>query len=371
MTRRELLAGASLASSAAGASPNAPAAKPFVAFHYQASFDQRALKWYTRFEHLVTGAILGPATSTSLRRNGTRLIAYEWSSGFYAGDAVSAPLDWQERVIGKRADWLLTPKPVTGAAAENGRVAEWYDFANPEFRKVRAQFLAGRLVEAGYDGYFFDTVGIEQIPEPARKAFAERHPTADYNVCQGEFFRELRKAMPAGKIIFLNQGFRHADALLPYADFDLSESYFTYIAGPRTVLRPWHDKAKPWEAIKTPLEQLILPAARKYPNVRFVHVNYAAAGAPLTSNAALYGYVGGKLFGHDAYLIVPGSPAEEVSGVYSTGLGRPKGELVERMDLVVREFEHAVIGFRIEAGAKQFRGVSIPASLGGFIAWKR
>lgn len=370
MTRRELLAGASLASSAAGASPNAPAAKPFLAFHYQASFDQRALAWYTRFEHLVTGAILDPKTSTSLRRHGSRLIAYEWSSGFYTGDAVSAPLDWQEPVTAKRSDWLLTAKPITGAAAENGRVAEWYDFADPDLRKARARFLAARLVEAGYDGYFFDTVGAEQIPEPAKKAFAARHPTLDYNVCQGEFFKELRAAMPAGKIIFLNQGFRHADALLPYADFDLSESYFTYIAGPKTALRPWDDKAKPWEAIKTPLEQLILPAARKYPNLRFVHVNYAAAGAPLTSNAALHGYVGGKLFGHDAYLIVPGSPAEEESGVYSSGLGRPKGELVERIDLVAREFEFAVIGFRIAAGAKQFRGVSLPSSLGAFIAWK-
>ena len=342
-----------------------------MAFHYQASFDQRALAWYTRFQHLVTGAILDPKTSTSLRRKGSRLIAYEWSSGFYAGDAVSASLDWQARVTSKRNDWLLTTKPMTGAAAENGQVAEWYDFADPEFRKARARFLAARLMEANYDGYFFDTVGIEQIPDPAKKAFAARHPKLDYNVCQGEFFKELRAAMPAGKIIFLNQAFRHADALLPYADFDLSESYFTYIAAQKTALRPWHDTVKPWEAIKTPLEQLILPAAGKYPKVRFVHVNYAAAGAPLTPNAALHGYVGAKLFGHDAYLIVPGAPSEEESGVYSSELGRAKGELVEQPDLVAREFEHAVIGFRTDAGLKQFRGVSLPPSLGAFIAWKR
>lgn len=347
ITRRQFIGGLPIAAHASQTTHIAKVPhRPLAAFHYQASFDEKALNWYTRFQHIVTGAILDAKTSSALQRNASRLIAYEWSSGFYTGDAVSAPLDWQARVVANRVAWLLTPQPMTGAAAEGGRVAEWYDFANPGLRKARAQFLAARLLQANYNGYFFDTVGLEQIPEPAKKAFAERHPTLDYNVCQGEFFKELRAAMP-GKIIFLNQGFRHADALLPYADFDLTESYFTHIDSQTgTALRPWDSAAKPWEAIKTPMAQLVLPAARKFPNVRFVHVNYATAGAPLTERAAHYGWVGAKLYGHDSYLIVPGSPSAEESDCYNYDLGKPVGPLIEEHGVVSRAYEKGVVGYK-------------------------
>ena len=369
ITRRQLLAAFPLTSHAATKAA-LPKGKPLVAFHYQASFSPQALHWYTSFQHLVTGAILDDKTSDSLRVNNTKLIAYEWSSGFYTGDAVSAPLDWQAQVTAKRKDWLLTPRPLTGAAAEGGRVAEWYNFANSELRKARAQFLAGRLRKAGYDGYFFDTVGIEQIPEPAKRAFAAQHPGLDYNVGQGEFFKELRKAMP-GKIIFLNQGFRHADALLPHADFDLSESYFTHIEGQAgTALREWDSSDKPWEAIKTPMAQLVLPAAKKYPHVRFVHVNYASAGAVLTEKAAQHSFVGAKLYGHDSYLIVPSSPESEESPVYGYDLGRPMGQIVEEAGIVGREYERAVVGYRFGVGKLQLAGAAVPASMGSFIVHK-
>ncbi len=60
-----------------------------IAFHYEAVFPPDAVTWYTRFETLVTGAVLAAGQMKQLRRNGSRLIAYEWSSGFYPGDTVS------------------------------------------------------------------------------------------------------------------------------------------------------------------------------------------------------------------------------------------------------------------------------------------
>ena len=291
--------------------------KPAVAFHYAAHFSAREVAWYSSFEILVTGGILTPEHSALLRGGGSRLVAYEWSSAFYPGDWVSAAESWQKRM---RPEWLLTRVPVTGGAAENGKPAQWYDFANPDLVAARADYLAARLAQAGYDGFFFDTLGWEQLPPPVQAAFLARHPGVDYNASQGEFLKALRQRLPAGKLIFTNQGFRHAESFLPHADLDLTESYFTYVSGTETKFRPWHDPAKPWDSIRTPMVELVGAAERKFPHVRFVHVNYAHRTSP---RAAMYSYAAAKLFGHESYLIVPTNAQAEEHAVYQSSLGRP------------------------------------------------
>ena len=206
---------------------SAKPARQGVAFHYQAHFAPRQLDWYTRFEILVTGSILSPRQTAALKR-GPKLVAYEWSSAYYQGDAVSAPLEWQRNVEKRGSRWLLTDRPLTGASAENGRLAQWYDFGSDELIYQRAAYLADRMVRAGYDGYFFDTIGEQCLPADVLAAFKKRYPGSDYNQRQGVFLKTLRSLLPAGKLIFLNQGYRHAEHLLPHADLDLSESYFTY-----------------------------------------------------------------------------------------------------------------------------------------------
>lgn len=334
MTRRALLLGA-----AAGSPPRGG-----VAFHYAAVFDQRALAWYTRFDVLVVGAVLAQDQTRRLRAAGpSRLIAYEWSSGFYAGDAVSSPLDWQERVAKGR--WALNERPVTGGAAEGGRGAYWYDYDNPELCRERALFLAGRIEAAGYDGIFLDTLGFEQLPASMRQAYARKYPSGDYNKAQGRFLAELRRLLPR-KILFLNQGYRQADLFLPYADFDLTESYMTGVDNQGgTRFRVWHDPKLPWEAVKTPIEQLILPPARRYPKVRFVHLNYAAGSAATIRQAALYSYACAKLFGHEGYLVAPAAFQWEESDCYFQRLGQPlEPAYREAGGRVTRRFEGGTVG---------------------------
>src|SRR5262249_16926768 len=135
-----------------------------VAFHYEAHFDEPKIAWYTRFEILVTGAILPRELTKRLRQNGTRLIGYERSSPFYPDDAVAAPLAWQREVLQHKDAWLLNSAPISGGAAVGGRGAWWYDFANASLCSRRAAHLAEMLSESGYDGLFFDTPGFEQLP---------------------------------------------------------------------------------------------------------------------------------------------------------------------------------------------------------------
>ncbi len=242
MSRRQTLMALAAARVALPGQPR----KGAVAFHYQAYFALRQVDWYTRFNILVTGSILSQPQTAALKR-GSKLVAYEWASAYYQGDAVSAPLEWQRNVEAEGHRWLLTDKAVTGNAAENGRLAQWYDFGSDELIRQRAAYLADRMVRAGYDGYFFDTVGDQCLPPDVLAAFKKRYPGMNYNQRQGEFLKVLRSRLPAAKLIFLNQGYRHAEHLLPHAELDLSESYFTYLRGAGTGFRPWHDPVRPWE----------------------------------------------------------------------------------------------------------------------------
>jgi hypothetical protein len=341
-----------------------------VAFHYQSHFAPRQLEWYTRFEILVTGCILSAQQTAALKR-GPKLVAYEWSSGYYLGDAVSAPLEWQRKVESQGQRWLLTSRPMTGASAENGRLAQWYDFGSDELINQRAAYLADRMVRAGYEGYFFDTVGDQCLPPEVQAAFQQRHPGMNYNQRQGLFLKALRSLLPSGKLIFLNQGYRHAEHLLPHADLDLSESYFTFVNNGGTGFRPWHDPARPWESVKTPMENLIAPVLRKFPRVRMVHANYASGPTRDVSRARRYSFACARLFGQEAYTIVPGAPLAEEDDLYGSALGRAIGPYVEDpgQSVAWREFERGVVA--VNGSSRPARigplGLALPDPLQGYV----
>ncbi|MFN7923777.1 MAG: hypothetical protein U0Q16_26990 [Bryobacteraceae bacterium] len=365
LTRRDTLL-AMAAIPALGAGP-----RPVAAFHYAAIFSPREVEWYTRFEILVTGGILSREQTQALRRNGVKLVAYEWSSGYYAGDPVSAPLEWQRMVDRHAADWAITAKPVSGGAAENGKPAQWYDFASDELNEARARHLATRLADSGYDGYFFDTPGFEQLPPSAREAFHRKHPGADYNQRQGRFFAAVRKAIGAPRILFLNQGFRQAEHFLPHADLDLSESYCTYLDPQhRTGFRPWHDAAKPWESVRTPIRELIEPALARFPRVRMVHANYSGGEPALAGRAHRYGWACARLFGHDAYLIAPGQAEAERDAIYFTDPGKPLSAAKEEPggSVAWRRFQNGVVA--VNGGAASARiaelGLTLPEGYQGY-----
>ncbi len=311
-----------------------------VAFHYAAIFPPDALRWYKRFRLLVTGAVLSSEQSKALRENGPKLVAYEWSTGLYAGEPASHR-SWEASVRANRS-WLLASNPSGGGSAAAGRTAWWYDFGNPEFRRQRAKWLADLLDRSQYDGLFFDTVGSEQLPPAMLAAFQQRWPGEDYNASQGEFFAELRRLAGNRKLIFLNQGYRHAAHLLPHADLDLTESYFTAIEGERTRFRSWNDPQTPWESIRLPMEQLVIPAGQKFPKVRFVHVNYATPDA--ADRAARYAWAVSRLWNHTGYTMVPGNAGSERDPLYFSETGAPTSDRWEQDGPVVfRSFEGGIV----------------------------
>lgn len=343
-----------------------------VAFHYAAIFPPDAVAWYGRFSILVTGGILASSQTAALKARGAKLLGYEWSSAFYPDDPVSAAPEWQRAALANRRQWLLNQTPIGGGAAAPGKQAYWYDFGAGELIAARAAHLAELLERSGYDGLFLDTLGFSQLPAEMREEFRRRHPEVDYERQQGKFLRQLRRYLGPGKLLFLNQGYRNADAYLPYADFDLTESYMTYIREDnQTVFRPWRSQTDPWQSISVPIERLVLPAARNYPAVRFVHLNYAAGSRGTIARALRYSFAAACLFGHLAYLVAPDRPEAERDEIYFSELGAPLGDYCEDPSRSVawRVFERGVVAINWGPGQAEIPelGLKLPDPPRGYV----
>ena len=118
---------------------------------------------------------------------------------------------------------------------------------------------------------FLDATTSESVHPDALREYRRRHPQRSYDAAFAELLRNLRKSL---RVIVTNQGYRRADDVLPYVDWDVSESLITYPRDGKFVLRPWNDPSDRWNSISFLMRRLILPVQRKYPRVRFAHLNY-------------------------------------------------------------------------------------------------
>jgi hypothetical protein len=340
----------------------APTRKARVAFHYEAVFPPQQASWYTGFSVLVTGGILDRRQTAQLLRTGSRLVAYEWIAGFYPDTPSAATPKWQSTLVRSKSKLLLNSSPIGGGAAISGRKAFWYDFGYRELLSERAEELSRALIKNKYAGYFFDTLGWEHLPPGIQRRFREAHPDLDYETQQGRFLKQLRELLPPGKLIFLNQGYRNAKVYLPYANFDLSESSFTYLRERGTGFRPWRNPRSPADSIDYIMSDLILPSCRRFPTVKMVHLNYAAGEPASVRRAIDYSFASAKIFNHDAYLVCPGSPSLEERDIYFEDLGAPLAtEFSEDPATAVawREFRRGVVAINTGTSTAQIPGLKL------------
>lgn len=240
-----------------------------IAFHYATPLTACELAWYARFDVLVTHDPLPRAQVDELHRRGTKLALYEWAVAFYS--ALATP--WQ-RALSPHV--LLNRAPLRGHLGSAAADAFYYDPLTLEHARGRAASLAQKLAAIGYDGVFLDATTSESVHPDALQEFARRHPSRDYDEAFAEFLRELRGRL---NLVVTNQGYRKAQHVLPFVDWDVSESLITHPRGGKFVLRPWDDPNDRWNSTAYLMRKLIAPARKKYPRVRFAHLNYVDAPA--------------------------------------------------------------------------------------------
>jgi hypothetical protein len=158
------------------------------------------------------------------------------------------------------------------------------------------------------------------------------------------------KNLDAAKLIVVtNQGYRRADLVLPYVDRDVTESLITYPRDGTFVLRPWNAPGDRWNSTAYLFRKLILPAQRKYPQVRFTHINYLSAfdAKKVEEIVAI-----ARLYGNDAFIARTDITTPVETDLYFLDLGEPKPR-VETASGAYRQFERGFVAFN--AGTKPMR----------------
>jgi hypothetical protein len=295
-----------------------------IAFHYARPLTPAQLEWFARFEVLVTHDPLPRAQVDALHRRGTKLVLYEWAVAYYASLATPA----------HRALPVLNRRPLRGHLGSTDADAHYYDPASTEHARGRAELIARRLKSIGYDGVFLDTTTAESVHPEALREYEKRHPDVPYDEAYALFLRNLSRAV---ELVVTNQGYRRAEHVLPYADWDVSESLITYPKTGKYVLRPWNDANDRWNSIAVLMRELIAPAARKYPRVRFAHINYVDDAKAVDDVVAI-----ARLFNMEAFVARPSLDAALVDDIYFFDFGKA-GPRIETRRGARRSFENGFI----------------------------
>jgi hypothetical protein len=303
-----------------------------IAFHYATPLSARELEWYGRFAVLVTHDPLPRAQVDALHARGTKVVLYEWAVAYYASRATP----WH------RAAPVLNRTPLRGHLGAADADAFYYDPAAREHVR-RADVLANRLQAFGYDGVFFDTTTSASVHPAALAEYDRRHPGHPYDEAFAKFLERLSSLVD---VIVTNQGYRAAKHVLPYADWDVSESLITYPRDGRFVLRPWNDPGDRWNSTAYLLKHLIAPVQRAYPKVRFAHINYldTVERVRVADLVAI-----SRLYDADAVIAQPTLAQMIESDLLVLDLGEPRAR-VERVSGAYRFYSKGFIGYN--AGGK-------------------
>jgi hypothetical protein len=311
-----------------------------IAFHYRTPLTPQELEWFSRFEVLVTHDPLPRAQVEALHARGVELALYEWSVAYYA----SLATPWHRKVP------VLNKSGLRGHVGAGDADAYYYDPASREHQKGRADFLARRLKAIGYDGIFFDTTTAMSVHPDAAAEYRKRHPGISYDEAFAAFLGNLRRKV---KLIITNQGFRAAEHLLPFVDWDVTESLITRPRDGKFAMRPWNDPADPWNSIAHIMNHLIAPVRAQYPNVRYAHINYVT-GNELENVIAI-----ARLWDAEPVVADPDLATMMKSDLFHLDLGAA-GERVERTNGAYRQYEKGFIGYNAGKKAMRVDDVVIP-----------
>lgn len=327
------------------------------AFHYGSPLSAEEIDWYGRFDLLVTHDPLPPAQVSELHRRGTRLVLYEWSIAFYGNRVADG--SWERSLLRSSSKVLLNERPLRGGVGAADADAWYFDPAEEEHTEVRSKQIVRRLEKIRYDGIFLDTTRFESVHPIARLEYSRRHPGLDYDAAYARFLRSLRQKL-GSRIIFTNQGFRNAEFYLPYADWDLTESFVTYPKKGRFVERRWHDPNDSWNSISHIFQELILPAAARYPRVKFAHLNYLSSR---DRNVISLVVAASRLFGGEGYT-VGNSIEEERDPIYFIDLGEAVSPLTTIADRSAsyKVFENGIVAVVTSSSGARMRNPLIAGS---------
>lgn len=358
--------------------PSIPMKRGDFAFRYHTPFTEEEMDWLSRFDVVVSGYFLPKEQTEQLHEAGSKLVHYVWLPAFNPDTGEAKLRNWGS-ILTEHPDWVLNAdNPLFGHTGPKDAPAFYFDYASPGLRRWIVQEIIEMTYAHNYDGIFFDTTSFESVHPEAQKVFQERHPDDAYDRYVARVFAVLKESAPS-LILFPNQGFRVHPYYLPYADYDLTESYMTatawveetpvHVQGKglipikETYYARWYDPDNPGQSISHYCRSLITDPISQfgYP-VKTYHLNYAhpryvptgemtADSEPifrpeLDRYAIHYSMACALLLGHTSYCEIIQDQGVPRDDIYFVDLGKPQGEnytLLPNQGLTYRFYENGFV----------------------------
>lgn len=119
------------------------------------------------------------------------------------------------------------------------------------------------------------------------------------------------------------------------------------------------------------MEKLVAPAKRRYPGVKFAHLNYAAGDNAAVRRAIRFSFACARLWDDSSYLVSPAS-SDEGNEVYSRDLGEPLGPAYSEdrtLGIAWREYPGGIVA--VNSGVRAARipgfGLELPDPPNGYV----
>jgi len=306
-------------------------------------------------------------------------IGYDWMPALYY---------YTEGKNRKFVDWLYKNRNITTLNPDGPFVHckanhyEWcqdyyYNLANEEVMHKRVKDLLANMKFRGFRGLFFDWASGSYIKEdvykPMLQNFKKLHTKQSYSDFVSKFYQKLKKS---NIFVVTNQGFRKAEYILPFVQYDMTESYITTDVRKKIKIQltekgwvnsvmvtnyyPIYEGSKD---LKDSLKfiDLLSQYKKKYKKFgfkNFIYLNYLAPEYKKMYESSLvykmikpkngiyFSYAMAKLADNMVYAEVSGNRKLERDEIYFYDLGNVLGTKYEKLDAIngyVRFYEKGFV----------------------------
>jgi len=257
-------------------------------------------------------------------------------TGLYPGEPFTTENGRARREHTGRGCWRTVLGRGSAAANRNA----FCTIRQPGLAAEPARWLAQLLEQS-------DTAGTSSIPwglsNCRRTCRSVLTPMAgpDYNRCQGSFSANCEPDW-ARKVDLPEPGIPSCAELLPHADLDLTESYFTAVEGARTRFRTWTMREPPGRAFECRWRSWSFRRPAVSQRAIRVHVNYSTPARP--EGAARYSWRCRACGITPPTLMVPRTPLASETDLLFAETGAPEQTaLAARRRCDYRVFERGVV----------------------------
>jgi len=197
--------------------------------------DESEINWAKKFNIVELGNVENvDVTYDMLNKKGLlhvkHPIGYDWMPAFYYYT------EGKNRVF---VDWLYENKNITTLNPEGPFIHckenhyDWcqdyyYNLANKEVLDKRVEDLLTNIKLRGFKGLFFDWASGSYIEEENYNPMLQNFNKLDTKQSYFDFVSKFYKKLKESNIfVVTNQGFRKAEYILPFVNYDMTESYIT------------------------------------------------------------------------------------------------------------------------------------------------